>query len=133
MKSALFVLTSILPLQLASAQTTGTLRGQVTDPSAAVVPGATVQVTGNGISRSAKTDGQGRYTITAPAGTYAVQADATGFVTFTRPEVDVAAGQVSPLDIGLQIAVTEQQVQVSDSGGGPGYRPTRRRMPGRWC
>ncbi|HWE51599.1 MAG TPA: TonB-dependent receptor [Bryobacteraceae bacterium] len=100
------------------AQTTGTLRGQVTDPSSAVIPGAAVQVTGNGVTRNARTDGQGRYTVTVPAGAYSVQVNAPGFVPFNRADVAVQAGQGNPLDIGLQIAVTEQQVQVTGSSAG---------------
>jgi len=100
------------------AQNAGTIRGSVTDPSAAVVPGATVQITGNGVSRSAKSDGQGKFTLTVPPGTYAVRADAKGFVTFSQPTLTVSAGQVSPLDIALQIAAEAQEVQVSDQAAG---------------
>ncbi|HVW87815.1 MAG TPA: carboxypeptidase-like regulatory domain-containing protein, partial [Bryobacteraceae bacterium] len=100
------------------AQNAGTVRGAVTDPSAAVVPNATVQITGNGITRSAKSDGQGKFTLTVPAGKYAVRADATGFITFTQPELSVAAGSVSPLDIALQIEAAAQEVQVSDQAAG---------------
>ena len=104
--------------QQAGAQNVGTVRGSVTDPSAAVVPGATIQVNGNGVSRSVKSDGQGKYTLTLPPGTYAVRADAKGFVTFTQPAFTVAAGQVSPLDIALQIQTEAQEVQVSDQAAG---------------
>jgi hypothetical protein len=100
------------------AQTTGTLRGTVTDPSAAVVQGSTLQITGNGVARSAKSDAQGKYTIALPAGTYAVRADANGFVTFTAATVNVATGQATALDIALQIASETQQVSVSDQAAG---------------
>src|SRR3984957_5129943 len=112
---ALFVLG--VPLA-ALAQTTGTIRGQVTDPSASVIPGATVQLSGNGISRNLKTDGQGRFSLVVPAGTYNAQVNAVGFVTFSRPELAVSPGQITPLDVSLQIAPSEQQVQVNDSGAG---------------
>lgn len=102
----------------AFAQTVGTVHGSVTDPSAAVVPGATVQITGNGVTRSAKSDGQGHFTLSAPAGKYAVRADAKGFVTFTQPEITVNGGQNIALDIALQIASEAQQVSVSDEAAG---------------
>jgi hypothetical protein len=102
----------------ALAQNAGTLRGTVTDPSAAVIPGVVVQVTGNGIARSVKSDGQGKYTMALPVGTYALRADAKGFVTFTSPTVTVAAGQPAVLDIALQIATEAQQVSVSDTAAG---------------
>jgi hypothetical protein len=103
---------------VALAQTTGTIRGAVTDPSAALIPGVTVQVSGNGISRSAKSDGQGKYTMAVPPGTYAVRADAKGFITFSQPSFVVAAGQTVALDISLQIATEAQQVSVSDQAAG---------------
>jgi len=100
----------------ASAQNVGSIRGTVTDPSAAVIPGATVVATGNGVARSAKTDGQGHYTLpNMPAGTYSVSASASGFVAFSKPDVSVPAGAASPLDIALQIATETQQVQVNES------------------
>jgi hypothetical protein len=108
----------VLSSQSGFAQNTATIRGQVTDPSAALIPGAVVQVTGNGISRSAKSDGQGKYQLTVPPGKYAVRADAKGFITFMQPEVNAAAGQVSPLDIALQIAAQAQEVQVSEQAAG---------------
>ena len=111
--SALAALLS-LPAGL-QAQTTGSIRGQVTDPSAALVPGATVVVTGTGVTRSVKSDGQGRYALpNIPAGKYSLRADAPGFVTFVQPEVSVSSGQASPLDIALQIAAEASQVSVVD-------------------
>ena len=68
----------------ALAQTPGSVRGQVTDPSAAVVPNTNIQVTGGGVTKSAKTDGQGRYAIPGLApGAYTVTAAAKGFVPFS--------------------------------------------------
>ena len=110
----------ILPLiaGMAFGQNTGTVRGTVTDPSASVVPGATIQVAGSGVTRSAKSDGQGKYTIAIPPGTYSVRADAKGFVTFTLPSLNVAASQPAALDISLQIAADAQQISVSDQAVG---------------
>ena len=108
----------VMPNQQIQAQNAGTVRGTVTDPSAALIPGATVQISGNGVTRSVKSDGGGKFTITVPPGNYAVRADATGFVTFSQPALTVSAGQVTPLDVALQIAAEAQQVQVSDPAAG---------------
>jgi hypothetical protein len=111
---AAILLAGIAPRH-ALAQNVGTIRGTVTDPSAAVVPGATVIATGNGVTRTANSDGQGRYALpNMPPGKYNIRADAKGFVTFTRSDLDVPAGQASALDIALQIATESQQVSVND-------------------
>ena len=97
------------------AQNAGTIRGVVTDPSAAVIPGATVIAAGNGVTRSVKTDGQGRYTVpNIPAGKYTMRVEAKGFVPFVKADLDVPATQATSLDAALQIATETQQVQVND-------------------
>jgi hypothetical protein len=109
---AALVLVGVAPGN-ALAQNVGTIRGTVTDPSAAVIPGAKVIATGNGVTRTATSDGQGHYNVAnLPPGKYSVRADANGFVTYTKADVDVPAGQGSPLDIALQIAQEAQQVSV---------------------
>jgi hypothetical protein len=115
---AILALPVLFSAFVAQAQNAGTVRGSVTDPSAAVVPGATVQLSGNGVTRSAKSDGQGKFTLTVPPGKYNVRADAKGFVTFTQPEIAVSGGQATPLDIALQIASEAQEVSVSDQAAG---------------
>src|ERR1700728_468606 len=80
------------------AQGVGTIKGTVTDPSAAVVPNAAVHVTGGGQTRDGKTDGQGQYTVSVPPGQYSVKITAPGFVA-TQQNVAVTTGQASPLDI----------------------------------
>jgi len=112
------LISTLILVQAATAQNTATIRGTVTDPSAAVIPGATVQVTATGVSRSAKTDGSGKYQLTVPAGKYFVRADAKGFITFTQQDLTVQAGQASALDIALQIAAQAQEVQVNDQAAG---------------
>jgi hypothetical protein len=117
-KAALWVAlaaSSVLGLQ---AQGIGTIRGQVTDPSASVVPNAEVHVTGGGQTRDEKTDASGRYTVTIPPGQYTVRVTAPGFVTTTQTNVAATAGQSTALDIALQIAAATQQVDVNEAGVG---------------
>ncbi len=98
------------------AQNVGSIKGVVTDPSAAVIPNATVVATGNGVTRSVKTDNQGRYSVpNVPPGKYNVRADASGFVPYISNDVDVPATQAVNLDIALQIATEAQQVSVNDT------------------
>src|SRR5689334_128542 len=110
---------SVFGVNEALAQAPGSVRGQVTDPSAAVVPNTNIQVTGAGVTKSAKTDGQGRYAVPGLApGAYTVTAAAKGFVPFSQQNVNVAAGQATSLDIALQIQTEAQQVNVSESTTG---------------
>lgn len=102
----------------AQAQGVGTIKGTVTDPSAAVVPNAAIHITGAGQTRDEKTDGQGQYTVSLPPGTYVVRITAPGFVTTTLPSIAVTAGQASPADIALQITNSAEQVNVTSSTAG---------------
>jgi carboxypeptidase family protein len=103
--------------KLAAQMRTAVLRGTVTDPSGAVVPGATVLLTlPSGTSLDTPTNQDGVYEFRGlPAGTYTVKAVAQGFALFTKENVTIAAGQIQKLDIPLRIEVTEEKVQVSES------------------
>src|ERR1035437_9769099 len=112
---ALAVLSAIFA-QCAMAQGVGSIRGTVTDPSAAVVPNADVRITGAGQTRDEKTDGKGQYTSSVPPGQYTVRVTAPGFVAATKQNFTVTTGQASALDIALEISVAAAQVDVSASG-----------------
>src|ERR1700709_2844379 len=109
---------AMLSQQQVYAQGAGTIRGSVTDPSAAVIPNANVTVTGNGVTRVTKSDGQVKDTVAVAPGKYAVKADAPGFVSYTQPEWTVTAGRPGTLDLALSIATDGQHVQVADQAVG---------------
>jgi hypothetical protein len=99
----------------APAQTTGGLRGQVADPTGAVIPGATVVVlsTSGKVAGKATSDNGGVYSIQDLApGTYSVTVVAPGFAAYRTPGIVVAAGQMKNLNPALQIQVEQQEVQV---------------------
>ncbi|MGB6835910.1 MAG: carboxypeptidase regulatory-like domain-containing protein [Candidatus Acidiferrum sp.] len=97
--------------------TTGTLRGQVTDPSGAAVAEATVLVTTpSGAATTATTNRDGLFEVKGlVAGKYGVKVIATGFAPFEQAEVDIAAGQTQKLNAQLSIQVQEQKVEVTDT------------------
>jgi hypothetical protein len=99
----------------ALAQTgTGTLHGQVTDPSGAAIPGATITVTTPAGPVTSSTNEDGNFSVKGLApGKYSVQASSTGFTTYKNDNVTIAAGQVQTLPISLEIEVQQQRVVVS--------------------
>ncbi len=98
-------------------ETTGTLRGQVTDPSGAAVAEATVLVTTpSGAATTATTNREGIYEVKGLVpGKCGVKVIATGFAPFEKPEIEIAAGQTQKLNVQLSIEVQQEKVEVTDT------------------
>lgn len=99
--------------------TDGAVAGTVTDPSGAVVAGATITVTNPATNNqeTGTTDGNGRFLIGhLPPGIYAVQISASGFATFRATKVTVEVGRATTLDasLGMQ-AQAETVVATADA------------------
>ncbi len=96
-----------------------TLIGAVTDPSGAVVPGATVTVHSNDTNtdlRTVTTNASGNFTVTnLPAGTYTVTFKSTGFRTYTANNVVLNVAQKRPLDIQLQPGAVTENITVTET------------------
>ena len=101
------------------AQSTGSLRGQVTDPSGAGIPGATVTLTGPANTvKVATSDSTGNYTIVGlPGGQFTVRVAAPGFNLFEKTNLELNVGRGATLDAPLTVAVEKQEVTVQDSQG----------------
>jgi len=112
--SVVFILLAALSLP---AQTfRGTILGTVTDPSGAVLPGATVTVknTGTGLERSTQTSADGSYTLSElPIGTYTVTISQTGFDTFVATGVAVNVAGERRVDAALKTGQISTKVEVS--------------------
>jgi hypothetical protein len=111
--------------QTATVAVTGALRGQVADPSGAVIPQASLTVTSSaGVSRTGTSDATGQYAISGLApGQYTVTVQAAGFTPFTSPPVRIAAGQTQHLNVSLSIQMEQQQVQVTADTPGVSVDP----------
>ncbi|HVT95904.1 MAG TPA: carboxypeptidase regulatory-like domain-containing protein [Acidobacteriaceae bacterium] len=99
----------------APTQNAGGIRGQVADPSGAVIPNATIVVLDTAGKTVGKTtsDAGGVYAVHGiPPGTYSVWVTAEGFAAWRVPNVAVAAGQMKNVNPALQIQVQQQQVEV---------------------
>ena len=101
----------------ASAQeTTGALRGTVTDVNGAVVSGANVTITNEatGASQTKQTTGDGIFEFSKLApGSYTVTIEATGFKRALNKEVSVKLGIVNPLDVKLEPGAVSETVTVT--------------------
>lgn len=97
------------------AQSTGTIAGQITDPSRASVPGATVTARdqNTGFQRSAITTENGNYQIVSlPIGTYRVEVQAPGFKTKVVSDVKVEVAQVAIMNLELEVGNLKETVTV---------------------
>src|ERR1700688_2706229 len=94
----------------------GTILGTVTDPSGAVVAGATVKVrnVATGLERTTVTSGDGSYTVSElPIGTYSVTLGQAGFQTFVVTGVAVDVATERRVDAALKTGEVATQVEVS--------------------
>jgi hypothetical protein len=107
----------ILPASLAAQTITGSLRGTITDASGAVLPGATVELSGAaqiGGVRSTTTDqnGQFRFQNLSP-GTYSLKTSLEGFKTVIRDGVVVQIGRTFDIDFKLEVGSLAESVTVT--------------------
>jgi hypothetical protein len=111
-------------------RTTGDIQGTVTDPNGAVVPGASVTITGKdvGYTRTVQTDDSGVYRIVQiPPGNYTMTVAATsGFAAQTKENVIIASNNtqtgnftLSPSSQGVIVDVTGDSaiIDTTETGG----------------
>ncbi|HET7442677.1 MAG TPA: TonB-dependent receptor [Terriglobales bacterium] len=110
-------LTTLLAIAVFSQTYTGRILGTVTDPSGALVAGATVAVSDvqRGVTRTLTTDQDGAYV--APdlqPGLYKVRVVAKGFKTVERVNVPLEVAKDVRIDIALQPGEVSQTVEVME-------------------
>src|SRR5262249_11321651 len=113
----LFLLSSVSILAQSTA--TGTVSGQVTDQTNAVIVGATVTLTDNdtGGTRSTTTNDTGRYLfVNVNPGNYDVSVRRPGF-TETRVQAQkVTVGTVTTINVAMKVGEATQSITVEASG-----------------
>src|SRR3989441_1607908 len=98
------------------AQTFGEVTGRVTDPSGAVIPGASVILTNVNTSavRNVATTETGAYTLPSiPPGLYRLRTELPGFKTAVSEPFGVQVQQVVRLDVVLQLGQVSDTVEVA--------------------
>jgi hypothetical protein len=108
----------IILLTLPAFAQTIAVRGQVTDESGAVVPGAKVTLSGPaGFSKTTVTGNDGSYSFAdLPLGNYTVHASATGLVLRQPAKITAKAGPQT-LNLLLNVAADKQELTVEENGG----------------
>ena len=112
--TALFSLCLVSSLP-AFSQVSAVLSGRVTDPTGAVIAGATVTATSQetGISRTTTTNHAGMYELMAlPIGHYQLSAKKTGFGEQVRTGILLVVGQDATVDLSLKVGELTEQVKV---------------------
>jgi Carboxypeptidase regulatory-like domain len=114
-----FVLALVGAVKLPAQVEAGQLAGTVTDPSGAVIPGATVTVrnTGTNAQRSETTSESGTYRVTGlePA-TYEVTVRSASFRPYTA-RVEITVGGHLTVDAKLSVSGNTTEVEVIGEGG----------------
>ena len=114
---AVVALAFLLFTTTASAQTqTGEIFGRVTDRTGAILPGATVTITGDALIRpqstAAASSGAYRF-ANLPIGVYSVTFELAGFKRMVRTEVRIQAGFNAEVNGRLELSSVEETVTVT--------------------
>src|SRR5207253_4728458 len=106
-------------------QTTGTIKGQVSDEFGGVIVGASVvAVDAGGTKKTATTNGEGNFIISSLAvGKYIVQISAPGFATYENAEIDLTSTLSQQLNVTLKVTIEQQKVTVTPEGAGVNTEP----------
>jgi hypothetical protein len=115
MRVAFLALLFVLPFALWAADPTGTIAGNVSDPSGAAVAGAKVTATNinTGFTRDATTGSNGGFVFPLlPVGSYSIAVEASGFRRFEQRGVEVRTDQSSTVPVSLEIGSATQSVTV---------------------
>ena len=114
----LFLLT--IALVTLHAQGTSEITGTVTDPTKAIIAGATISIVNpeTNLQRTVTSNASGLFNAPAlPPGKYNIKVEAKGFSSQARNNLELQVGQIANLEISLQVGNVSEVVEVT--GGAP--------------
>jgi hypothetical protein len=97
-------------------ETTGGIQGTVKDPQGAVIPGATVEVSGTTLigKKTEVTDSGGYYHFEQlPPGVYSISVTAAGFAPQTQGNLELRTGALPTVGFTMQVGGVTSEVTVS--------------------
>ncbi|HEY8548531.1 MAG TPA: TonB-dependent receptor [Vicinamibacterales bacterium] len=118
------VMVALLALVFGAASTStaqvlyGSIVGKVTDAQGASVPGAAVSIVSKetNLTREATTTGDGSYSLlNVLPGSYELKVSLQGFREFVRTGVPVTVGQISRVDVTLEVGTLSETVTVASA------------------
>jgi hypothetical protein len=115
-RSALLAIVLFSFCQFLYSQANGGFSGTVTDKTGSVVAGANVKVTSQatGVSRDAKTDASGYYTVPLlPVSIYAIRVESQGFQPVEQKDLRLQVNEQREVNFSLNPASVSQTVEVS--------------------
>ncbi len=115
LRGVLFALLLLLPWTVYSQGYFGTVSGELTDPTGAVIQGAKVTLTdqAKGFTFVAKSDASGRYLIASvPPGVYSVTAEMQGFEKAVRTNLTVNVSENASANLRMKVAGATETVKV---------------------
>ncbi|HKY27095.1 MAG TPA: TonB-dependent receptor [Pyrinomonadaceae bacterium] len=116
--SVFFVALLALLTSPVSAQTTGSISGEVKDEKQAIVTNATVTVRNvkTNESRTTQTDGDGRYRFNGmPVGDYEITVESTGFSKYVQSGIQLVLNQQANVDVTLKAGQLTEVVNVVEN------------------
>ena len=116
--ATVIVLALLVRTTLVWASITGSISGVVTDPTGAVLLGATVVATNTqtGVSTTLTTDSKGFYNFSAlPVGTYDLTVTQSGFKTYSATGLVVNANSAIRSDVVLPVGAASEKVTVESN------------------
>jgi hypothetical protein len=108
----------LVALPLAAQDIYGAITGTVTDPTGAVVPGATVRAVHSGTKATFQTasSAEGTYVLRGlPVGVYELSAEAPGFKKFEAKSLRLQVNDVLRVDVRLEVGTALETVTVSEA------------------
>jgi len=107
----------LLGARLAHAQTTGSITGNVTDASGAVLPGVSITLSGDRLiggpqTQVSDTSGTYRFDRLVP-GTYGVKFELQGFRTIDQPNVRINAAFVATIGAKMEVGAVSETITVT--------------------